>query len=106
MQKKEFFLEAEKKANAMKYFRDFFEIDFSISNGKTFQDLREEFLKYCEEYFTKFKLEDDEDRINIKKAYDYMENILVYRDKTYQSKSNITKLVLSAYNRVMKAISD
>lgn len=104
MQKK-FFKEAEEKANAIKYFCDFFETDFSISNRKNFQDLREKYLKYCEEYFTKFKQEDDNNRINIKKAYDYMKNILVNRDKTYQSKSEITKQVLSTYDNLMEAIA-
>lgn len=105
MQKKEFFREAEEKANAMKYFRDFFEMDLSISNDKTFGELRKEYLNYCEEYFTRFGQDNEIDKLNIKMAYNYMKNILKQRQKTYQNKSDITKQVLDGYEILLEAIT-
>lgn len=106
MQKKEFLLEAELKANAVKYFPNFYGNDFTILRNKNLKDLREEYLKYCEKYFVRIGLDDDNEKINIKKAYDYMKNILENRAITYQSKSKITNQILNAYENLMNGISN
>lgn len=50
--------------------------------------------------------EDDFDKIMIKKAYDYMKNMLETSGKTYQTKSEITKQILTAYEKLIATITE
>jgi len=79
-----------------------------ILDTKSFEDIRGEYLKYCEEYVEKIGniSEDEQEKmLMIKRSYHYMSDMLIKRKNTYLNKSKITKKVLDAYEDLMSQIA-
>lgn len=106
VQKKDFEVEKQSKENAIKYFPDFFMDNYSILIDKTLEELREEYLNYCEKYFTCNNPKDIADKINIKKAYDYIRGMLENMKKTYDGKEKIIQDLLISYEALIITIAD
>ena len=93
------------KKNAIKYFPSFFGSDYILLNDKSLKELDERYLEYCKKYFTKFSMDDNYDRVMIKKAYDYISYMLIASKHTYKLKSEITKTLLDDYDNLVNTIS-
>lgn len=105
MEKTNFIYEANSKANAIKFFPNFFGEDLNVSRECTLEDLKKRYLNYCEEYFTKFNPDDDYNRIMIKRAYDYVQQMIEEQVK-FEPNKNITKKLLTSYEELISAISE